>query len=166
MNLVRLSLLAAAATLAACASAAPYQPLSKGIGYSEQQLESNRYRVSFAGNGATPKATVENYMLYRAAEVTLQRGYDGFLITNREVQLAPQSGGGNFGFSFGGIGVGRGGGIGIGAGTQARGAEEYTAGADILMFRGAKPPNDNNAYNARELISNLEDKVHPPAKTG
>ncbi|MFT4046301.1 MAG: hypothetical protein QM661_06340 [Solimonas sp.] len=44
-----------AAVLAACATVTPYQPAGDGYGYRSQMLESNRYRVSFAGSSATPR---------------------------------------------------------------------------------------------------------------
>ena len=60
--------------LAGCAQPTPYQPATEGYGHSEQQIEDNRYRVSFAGNDLTPADTVQNYLLYRAAELTLGKG--------------------------------------------------------------------------------------------
>ncbi len=47
-------------------------------GYSEQQLEPNRWRVTFSGNSLTDRRTVENYLLYRSAELTLSQGFDWF----------------------------------------------------------------------------------------
>ncbi len=79
--------LGAVALLAACVSPTPYQPLAThGTatgGYSEQRLEDNRYRVTFSGNEMTSRQRVENYLLYRAAELTLQAGYDGFTMVAR-----------------------------------------------------------------------------------
>jgi hypothetical protein len=43
---------------------------SSSRGYSEQQIENNRFRVQFAGNSLTDRKTVETYLLYRAAELT------------------------------------------------------------------------------------------------
>ena len=68
--------------LAGCAVPTPYQPATKGYGYSEQQLESNRYRVTFSGNSVTPRDTVQNYLLYRAAEVTRESGHDYFTVVD------------------------------------------------------------------------------------
>jgi hypothetical protein len=82
------ALLAGSTLLAACASSGPtpYQPASATYsrGYTEQKLEDTRYRISFKGNSLTERETVENYMLYRAAELTLQSGYDTFTIANRD----------------------------------------------------------------------------------
>ncbi|RYG37150.1 MAG: hypothetical protein EON93_04050 [Burkholderiales bacterium] len=76
--------------LAGCATPTPYQPADarSGVsgGFSDQRITSNRYRVSFAGNGATSRDTVENYLLYRAAELTVQQGYDSFILADRDVE--------------------------------------------------------------------------------
>lgn len=84
----RISLAAALAGLAllgACATATPYQA-STGAdrGYSEQKIEDNRYQVEFAGNSLTDRKTVETYLLYRAAELTKQNGYDHFRVVRRD----------------------------------------------------------------------------------
>ncbi|MEM7025995.1 MAG: hypothetical protein AAF637_25950, partial [Pseudomonadota bacterium] len=40
--------------LAACAAdPTPYQPNTSGYGFSLQQIEGNRYRVTFSGNSST-----------------------------------------------------------------------------------------------------------------
>lgn len=75
-----------AALLTACATATPYQPASSvdaRDGFVEQKIENDRMRVSFAGNSLTSRETVETYLLYRAAELTKQNGYDHFTITDR-----------------------------------------------------------------------------------
>ena len=70
--------------LVACAAApTPYREADGGFGYRDQQLESNRYRVSFAGNSATALDRVQDYALYRAAELTLASGYDYFKVVER-----------------------------------------------------------------------------------
>ena len=57
--------------------------LSGGAGRFRLQraaTEENRYRVSFAGNSATSLQTVDDYLLYRAAELTVQTGHDWFQV--------------------------------------------------------------------------------------
>lgn len=79
-------LLAGAVILTACATATPYQPsLSADArnGFSEMTIENDRVRVSFDGNSLTDRNTVETYLLYRAAELTRQAGYDYFTLTER-----------------------------------------------------------------------------------
>src|SRR5690349_6988649 len=82
-----LAAVASFAVLAACSTPTPYQPATseRGDGYTTQQIESNRFRISFRGNSVTSRQTVDTYMLYRAAEVTLQAGGDYFVIVNKDV---------------------------------------------------------------------------------
>ncbi|MGH8457529.1 MAG: CC0125/CC1285 family lipoprotein, partial [Stenotrophobium sp.] len=72
--------------LAGCASQTPYQPADKpgAEGYTETPLAQNRYRITFAGNSVTPAETVKNYALLRAGELTLQKGYDWFVLASRD----------------------------------------------------------------------------------
>ncbi len=78
------SALAALSVLAACATATPYQAALDGQkGYANQQIESNRWQISFAGNSLTDRQTVETYLLYRAAELTDLEGYDYFRVIQR-----------------------------------------------------------------------------------
>jgi len=73
-----------AAALGGCMTATPYQPYiaagAAGVhgGYSEQQLAPDLLLVRFHGNEMTSRERVEGYLLYRAAELTLQRGFDWF----------------------------------------------------------------------------------------
>jgi hypothetical protein len=77
--------LAALALLAGCTTATPYQPLGatnvRG-GFADQPLDATHFRVSFYGNSLTSRQQVENYLLYRAAELTAQRGSTCFTIVN------------------------------------------------------------------------------------
>ena len=79
--------LAGLAFLGACATATPYQAASDNQwGYANQQIETDRWQVSFAGNSLTDRQTVETYLLYRAAELTRQEGYDYFRVVQRETE--------------------------------------------------------------------------------
>lgn len=84
----RLSLTAAIAALAvtaACATATPYQAASGADrGYSEMKIEDNRFQVEFTGNSLTDRKTVETYLLFRAAELTKQNGFDHFRVVRRD----------------------------------------------------------------------------------
>lgn len=81
-----------ALAIAGCTTATPYQPYraetAAGVhgGYSEQQLAPDRYVVRFHGNELTSRDRVEGYMLFRAAELTVQRGYDWFLTVDRHTE--------------------------------------------------------------------------------
>lgn len=163
MRILRPTLVLLVVTVGACATVTPYQSLTKGMGYSEQKLESNRYKVSFSGNSSTPKQTVENYLLYRAAEITLANGYDYFVTAQRSTDADTRytqtfSGGfGNFGYyswyprnAFG---------ANVGTSTSST---EYQADADILMYKGSKPEGNLRAFDARELKANLEPSIVRP----
>jgi len=64
----------------------PYQAVDKGYGYSQQQLDGRTWRVEFSGNSVTSRATVENYLLYRAAEIMRFGGYDRFIVLEKDVE--------------------------------------------------------------------------------
>jgi len=77
--------LMALAVLGACATATTYKPqVNSDGGYEDQQIETNRWAVSFVGNSLTDRQTVESYLLYRAAELTQQNGFENFQIVSRE----------------------------------------------------------------------------------
>jgi hypothetical protein len=142
------------AMLAGCTQPTPYQPLVDGYGYSEQQIEDNRFWVRFAGNQRTPAATVQNYWLYRIAELTLDHGYDYFTVVDRNLERSTSYSGttqidpplvseeGEY--------------IGSGFGSySASPSDSYTAYADVVMFEGEKPASDFNAYDAGSVLRRL-----------
>ena len=83
-----LPLILAAGLLTACMSPTPYQPRLEGqsTGYTDRALTQNRYRVTFTGNSATPRETVESYLLLRAAEVTRAAGFTSFMFDTRNTK--------------------------------------------------------------------------------
>lgn len=78
----------AAGLLMGCMQPTPYQPRLEGqaTGYTDRALTQNRYRVTFTGNTATPRETVESYLLLRAAEVTRAAGYTHFVFDTRNTR--------------------------------------------------------------------------------
>lgn len=148
--------------LGACAGPAPYKPMADGIGYGQQKIESNRYRVWFAGNEYTPRETVEDYVLYRTAELALAEGYDYFVLTNRDTEgdRKERRGGSGVTFGFGGFGFGRHSGIGIGVGTgSSEDRPMYYGQVDAIMHKGRKPENNPDAFDARMVKENLEARI-------
>ena len=156
--------------LSACATATPYQPAVDGRGFTEQQIENNRFRVTFTGNSLTPRTTVEDYMLYRAAEVTLATGRDYFVVSDRntDARTAYQS---DYPGGLGlGLGFGRGhrfhhaygfGGIGFGTSTPVT---SYQTSIEVVMHDGSKPADDVQAYDARDVIQRLGPTIRRPAE--
>jgi len=78
----------AVAFLASCATGPEYKPRAEGesIGYTDLQLSPTRYRVTYTGNSAIRRENVENYLLRRAAELTLAAGYTHFAFDQRDTE--------------------------------------------------------------------------------
>jgi hypothetical protein len=154
--------------LSACAT--PYQPKGFTGGYSDARLDENTVRVSFLGNGNTDKDTVETSSLYRCAEVTLQDGFDYFIIAsggttrdsntvttadsyheyktkkvklkgNRRVYSEDINGYYQPGETFNVV--------------------NYSSNVTIKMYKGKKPANNPNAYDAHSIIRYLTPAIKP-----
>lgn len=166
----------AAAALAACATATPYQPaVADNYGFSEQQIESNRVRITFRGNTLTDRETVETYLLYRAAELTLQGGRDYFIVANRDTEEHSRLQGTGlyrprFAFDYWYFSPRRGWSPWYDPfwdePASYREVTRYEAVAEIAMFSGAKPANDSSAFDAREVQANLQGRIVRPAPAG
>ncbi|MBI1393543.1 MAG: hypothetical protein GC152_12445 [Alphaproteobacteria bacterium] len=157
----------AALALSACATAngVGYQPADdKGFGYSDTRIESDRFRITFAGDGATPPDAVEAFALRRAAELALANGFDWFRVAGRSTDRDVK-GGANIGLGFGSGSYGRGGGVGVGVGGDVGrvGAREFfTSRLEVLMGKGT-PPDDPDVYDARSLLENVGGEAAPAA---
>jgi hypothetical protein len=180
------AVLVATAGLSACATATPYQPNIRGQavsgGFSETRLEADRFRVTFAGNSLTSRDTVERYLLYRAAELTVAQGADWFSLVERQtdrkartyVDPDPYGRFGPYGhwrpyWSY----------YGPRWGWRAwdpwygdpfwadridvRTVERFEATAEIVLGRGPKPATDPRAFDAREVLANLGPTIVRPA---
>ena len=55
----------------------------------ETELAANRYRIAYFGNSAEDRESVEDHLLYRAAELTLDKGYDYFSLSKEDVEHRP-----------------------------------------------------------------------------
>lgn len=53
-------------------------------GYSETRLDENVFTVSFKGNARTSKERAADFTLMRSAELTLENGYNYFVIIDRQ----------------------------------------------------------------------------------
>ena len=170
--------------LTACETATPYQPLQHGSqvsgGFSDQRIDADHYRVTFKGNDLTSRQTVESYLLYRAAELTVAQGYDWFETIDRHtdrdrrtyVDPDPFYGPGyRWGYfrpywSFYGRGYGwRTWGPFWGDpffGDTTQTVEQFEASAEIAMSHGPKPQGDPKALDAREVMTNLGPKIQRP----
>ena len=179
-SLVLVAALGAALTLSACATATPYHAASltdpaHADGYRELRVEPERWRVAFVGNSLTSRETVETYLLYRAAELTLQNGYDWFLAVERDteehVTLVVREPIGAWGpgwephwrYAYG---------VHTGWRTwdrhgpdpvfDVRRVTDYEAVAEVVMRRGTRPADDARAFDARAVQASLENRIIRP----
>jgi len=154
---------ASAVLLSACASLAPYGPQqsARGQGFSEQQIESNRFRVTYNGVGA-PGPVVDR-ALFRAGQLTVDQGYDWFEVTQRWIDGRPDSAGGVRPSVSIGAGGGRYGGystsgVGVGLGFDLSGPQPTSTTLEIVMGRGSKPDRAE-AYDARRVQDAIRNRL-------
>ncbi|MEL7129431.1 MAG: hypothetical protein AAGK23_07775 [Pseudomonadota bacterium] len=141
--------------LVACASGpTPYQPATSetGFGYTEQPIETGRYRVTYRGKTPTEARTLA---LRRAAELTFQDGKDWFQVVDSYTQVLGSRGGGSS-VSIGGGTGGRNSGIGVGIGFPIGGSSapgDTEIGLEIITGTGETPDNPD-AYTASSVLEN------------
>ncbi len=159
---------AAATLLAACATSPPPYAASSGAnaaGYSETQIESNRYYVTYRARGTADAQLIQDYALLRAADLTLQNGREWFWVDHRSVdegdgydsgpRIGVGIGGGSYGSHSGGsVGVG------MSFPLGQRGATAHSATLEIRFGEGPKPDAEN-AYDARAISTNLRSRATP-----
>lgn len=183
--------LAALALLGACATATPYQAATDSErGYENQRIENNRWQVSFGGNSLTDRETVETYLLYRAAELTRQEGYDHFRVVRRDTDEDSRLVATGFSSTYSpfysgfycdyrfygprGVAFHRSAfaptrfsafhdpfGYGFGA-PDYREIVRYEATAEIIMGRGPKPEDDPAFFDAAQVLENLSPRIIRP----
>ncbi len=154
-----------AGLLAACESPAPYGPrdAQQTTGYTDQQLAANRYRITFTGNAATKRETVENYLLLRAAEVTVRAGYPFFLFDTRDTQTKTTyltssldawpawRGRGWYHHSWAWEGD-----------VSTRPITSYEAYAEIVLLTAEQAKSEPRALQAQDVLGHIEPLAHPP----
>ncbi len=175
--------------LAACETATPYQAAAPsqfagGYGYRDFKIDDTHWKVSFSGNSVTSRETVEKFLLYRAAELTRQQGFDWFQATDRATDKKTSFYGSDpfYGSPFwASYGWGWrpywryagpwgwrawdpwGGGPFWGSTVDIQQVNRYEASAEIVMGRGPKPQDEKHAFDARSVLSNLAPKIVRPA---
>ena len=174
--------------LGGCMTATPYQPyIPEGGpgthgGYSDQQIAPDRFLVRFHGNEMTSRERVEGYLLYRAAELTAQHGYDWFMMDDRRMEHDVQTYAvpdpfyhpwygypywrPYWGYYSRGIGWGHwdpwGGGPFWYNSIDYRTVEAFEASAEISMHKGPIPPGNARAMDARAVMAQLGPTIELP----
>ncbi len=161
--------LAALAFLAACASTPVYGPAASAgaSGYSETQVENDRYFVTYRARNGASAQVIEDYALLRAAEITLQNNRDWFTVVRRTTDATEtRNSGPSIGVGVGGGNYGRSSGVGAGVGFSfplggGGGAQATSATVEMRLGSGAKP-DDPNAYDAHSLSAALRARLQAP----
>lgn len=158
-------LFASTILLASCGlwTASTYHHSDGGDGYDDTPIDSTTYHVMFYGNGNTNSELVDRYALYRAAELTVSKGYDYFVVidaqhdknsytsvntgpemshTEMSDQVDPMTG------------------KLVPVATTTTTQDVYTSTTTthstfktIRMFKGARPAENANAYDAKSMLS-------------
>jgi hypothetical protein len=151
--------------LAGCATPVTYAPATsaRGTGFSEQKIENDRIRVSFRGAG--PDSQINDYALLRAADLTLQEGYDWFRVVQRDRGVGPSTGP-RMSVGTGGTSFGRRSAVGVGVGTSfdLGGGPVRTVSLEVKLGKGP-PPSDRDVYDARSVSQSIRSHMPPqPAR--
>ena len=180
MKLIKIKMIVASVLLFSAGCATGYQRQGWSGGYSESQLQEDTFRVSFKGNAFVDKERVQDYLLLRCAEITIDHGFDYFIILGEEDSTAVSSyttptnisaqstsyGNTNYSGRVSGNTI-----YGTGAYTQQTNGNATITGGDtyyfskprsncvIKCFKGKKPDDLPNAFTAYQLIGYLKDKV-------
>lgn len=160
-------LLLMAALAAGCAKPTPYQPrgsdgMGPPYGYAEQKLGEDRYRVTVSGNEATSRETVENYLMFRAAELTLAADREAFRLIERDTEPLTR-----YATTYLGGGIGRPMGYAFlpapfyhpsdldDREIHSRAITRYRSQAEIQLIERLPPEPEPDVYEARPLLTQL-----------
>jgi hypothetical protein len=118
-------------------------------GYSETQIQKDVFQVSYKCNDATTYDFMKGLLAYRCAEITLQNGYDYFIVIE-EKDITTED--------FWGMAPG---------GKRRYDASLQTVnapGATVLikLKHGKKPEEDMKAFDAREILTHVGPKIRQP----
>ena len=130
-----------------------------GAATSDIQLDSNTVRVTARGNAYTSGDRVDIYLLYRCAEVTIEHGFDYFVIVDDASQAVPynlESSSSTYSTPYERLSPY--GGSHTETNTTVMIKHRHTA--IIKMFNGKKPQDLPNAYDAKELESYLAPRIN------
>ncbi|MCB9072992.1 MAG: hypothetical protein H6623_05180 [Bdellovibrionaceae bacterium] len=157
--------------LSGCVTATPYKAATSdsGAGYRDKKIDEDKYRVVFRGNEETSRETVEIYLLYRAAEVTLENGDNYFLVIEQKTDTHTSYystspvfygayGRGSYRYPYYAYGY---------SWVNAPGMQtldRYEAIAYITLYKEKPPGNNAELFNAKEVLKNLAPDIHRPQK--
>jgi hypothetical protein len=155
--------------VSACAPEVPYfgpKDADHATGYTDEKLDQNRYRVTYSGSSATPRETVENFLLLRAAQVTQQAGASAFMFDMRDTKshttyfsdFPGWAGGPRFGGYWHSWAYDDG----FDNEVESRPVTRYQAYAEIVLLTDAQAAKEPRAINAQSIIQHLGSNAIPP----
>lgn len=153
-----IAVLSATALVAACETAP--NPYPNGPGFYDTRVESDRYRIAYVVPGNTPRPMAEDQLLLRAADLTLNSGYEWFRVINRSNEVeqrgnSPVISLGTGGYSFGGNTA-----LGLNLGTSfpLGGGPRPILNLEIVLGRG-EVPRDASVYDARDVSQTIRARL-------
>lgn len=154
-----LTLSIAALALAACMTPTVYAPQAKpgASGYVETRIERDRWRITFRGGSDADARRVADLTLLRAAQVTLDQGYDWFRVVQRYGEALPPRGP-TLSVGGGSASYGRHGGSGFGVGVGGiplGGGPILSETVEVIMGKGERPRDAADAYDAHEIARSI-----------
>ena len=161
--------IAAAVAVTACATTPPpYAAASAegGAGYSDQQIESNRYFVTYRAASSADAGLLRDYALLRAADIAVQRGAEWFWVDHTTVDTTSARSGPSIGIGIGGASFGGHSATGASVGFNfpiggSNGQQARSATLEVRLGEGPKP-DASNAYNARETAQTIRARLAAP----
>ena len=158
----KLTALFVAFTLSACAT--PYGKYGLLGGFTDARIDDNTFSISVDTNGFTSQQTTSMQALYRAAELTVENGFDYFFIAsgaNNSTSMAMAIPGSSTSNTTVNV---------YGSTAYARTTTTSTPTTVMPMvfpnstliiksFKGAKPEGTTNAYDARAVIKYLGPQI-------
>jgi hypothetical protein len=88
-RILQLGFVAFIALLVTACSVPDYRPWTIGGGYRDEKLATDVWRLNYQ-SGFTAYETIQTYWLYRATEIALKEGYEGFeIVSNLHLSDSP-----------------------------------------------------------------------------
>ncbi len=118
-------------------------------GYSETQIQKDMFQISYKCKDATTYDAIKGLFVYRCAEITLQNGYDYFIVIEKKDITTEDFG------------------VMASAGRRRYDASLRSVnapGATVLikLKHGKKPEEDMKAFDAREILTHVGPKIKQP----
>ncbi len=148
-------------SLSSCVT--PYKPAGLlGNGYTDTRIDSNTAMVNIKANQALGEMKVQTYLYRRCAEVTINSGFDYFIIVSHSVNEVTTLRTDPGSYDTQKVHVKDDEGhkttveqeVYVPGGTYE--SSHFKGNATIKMYSGTKPANNPNAYNAEDVLLNTQ----------